>query len=139
MNMDISEEAKEALANAQLIRARKRLVRDGCQTNAAMRRRLLALATERNLSPAEYAKLMHKRVITGSILDFCKKHEVSLDWLMHGDLQGLKRMKRFVAPIVAPKKILSSDELLAQMALLDPAGRKYICDYIRQLIAKRST
>jgi hypothetical protein len=64
MNMDISEEAKEALANAQLIRARKRLVRDGCQTDAAMRRRLLVLATERNLPPAEYAKLMHKRVLT---------------------------------------------------------------------------
>lgn len=135
--MNISEEAKEALANASLIKARKRLVRDGCHTDAAMRRRLMVLVTERNLPPAEYAKLMHKRVLTGSFLDFCKKHEVSLDWLMDGSLQGLARMKRFVAPIAAPRKVFSADELLAQMALLDPADRKIVTDYINQL-AQRS-
>ena len=93
MNMEISEEAKQALANRQLVIARGRLRNDGCSSDAAMRRRLLLLAAERNLPPAEYAKLLHKRVITKSILDFCKKHNVSLDWLMDGSLQGLARMK----------------------------------------------
>jgi hypothetical protein len=55
---------------------------------------------------------------------------------MHGSLQGLARMKYVPKPV--PKKVFSSEELLAQMALLDPAGRKYITDYINLLIAKRS-
>jgi hypothetical protein len=88
MNMDISEEAKIALANRAQVKARARLVRDGCCTDAAMRRRLLALAAERNLPPAEHAKLMHKRIMMKSIQEFCRKHNVSLDWLMDGDLKG---------------------------------------------------
>jgi hypothetical protein len=91
MNTDISEEAKQAIANGRLVRARQRLVRDGCRTDAAMRRRPLALAAERNLPPAEYAKLVHKRIMMRSIQEFCKKQNVSLDWLMDGDLKGLKR------------------------------------------------
>jgi hypothetical protein len=67
MNMDISEEAKLAIANRAQVKARARLVRDGCHTDAAMRRRLLALAAERDLPPAEYAKLMHKRIMMKSI------------------------------------------------------------------------
>jgi hypothetical protein len=59
MNTDISEEAKLALANRAHVIARVRLVRDGCSTDAAMQRRVLLLAAERNLPPAEYAKLLH--------------------------------------------------------------------------------
>jgi hypothetical protein len=60
----------------------------------AVRRRVRALAQERNLQPAEYAKLMHKRISTPCTLAFCKKHKVSLDWLLFGDLQGLHRMTK---------------------------------------------
>ena len=90
MNMEISEEAKIALANVAQAKARARLVRDGASSNAAMRRRPLALVTERNLPAAEYAKLLHKRID-----EFCRKHNVSLDWLMDGDLKGLQRMKQW--------------------------------------------
>src|ERR1700675_1317049 len=95
MKMDISEEAKLAIANGALIRARGRLVRDGSQSGAAFKRRVLLLAAERNLPPAEYAKLMHERVLMPAIQNFCRKHDVSLDWLMDGDLKGLQRMKRW--------------------------------------------
>jgi hypothetical protein len=95
MSTEISAEAKLAIANGALARARQRLVKDGCQTNAAMRRRVLLLAAERNLPPAEYAKLMHKRVLTGPLLAFCKKHNVSIDWLMCGDLKGLQRTAKW--------------------------------------------
>ena len=134
--MNISEEAKQALADAQLIRARNRLRRDGCSSDAALRRRMLLLAAERNLPPAEYAKLMHKQRTMKPLLAFCEKHHVSLDWLMDGSLQGLKRMKDVPKP--APKKVFSSDELLAKIALLDPGGRQYIIDYIDMLIAQRA-
>ena len=133
MSTNISEE--QTLADRAQVKAMARLVRDGCHTNAALRRRVLLLAAERNLPPAEYAKLLHKRVITGSILDFCKKHEVSLDWLMHGDLKGLKRMKYFPKP--APKKVPSAAELMAKIALLNPANHKIVTDYINLLISQR--
>ncbi len=90
MNTDISEEAKQAIPNGHLVRARQRLVRDGWRTDAAMRRRLLALAAERNLPPAEYAKLMHKRIMMRSIQEFCKKHNVSLDLADGRRPQGLE-------------------------------------------------
>jgi hypothetical protein len=35
---------------------------------------------------------MHKRITTPAVMAFCKKHEVSFDWLLCGDLQGLHRM-----------------------------------------------
>jgi hypothetical protein len=72
MNMEISEEAKRALANRAQVEARMRLVRDGCHTDAAMQRRVLLLAAERNFPSAEYAKLMHKRIMMKSIQEFCR-------------------------------------------------------------------
>ena len=111
MSTEISEEAKLAIANGHLFRARQRLVRDGCQTNAAMQRRLLALAAERDLPPAEYAKLMHKRVLFPSIQRFCKKHDVSLDWLMDGDLKGLQRMKAWKKQ----GRVMDADELKGEL------------------------
>jgi hypothetical protein len=92
MNSDISEEAKKAIANAATRRAADRLERDGCHSMDAVRRRVLAFAVERNLQPADYAKLMHKRITTSAVVAFCNKHKVSFDWLLCGDLKGLQRM-----------------------------------------------
>jgi hypothetical protein len=88
MNSDISEEAKRAIANGARRRAADRLERDGCHSPDAARRRVLALAAERNLAPAEYAKLLHKRIGTANAVDFCEKYKVSLDWLLCGDLNA---------------------------------------------------
>ena len=79
MNMEISEEAKQAIANGQLIRARSRLRKDGCSSDVAFQRRMLLLAAERNLPPAEYAKLLRKQRTMKPLQAFCEKHNVSLD------------------------------------------------------------
>jgi hypothetical protein len=136
MSTEISEEAKLAIANGALIRARNRLVKDGCRTDAAMRRRLLALAAERDLPPAEYAKLMHKRVLFPNIQRFCKKHDVSLDWLMDGDLKGLQRMKEWEKQ----GRVMDADELKAELyrigqafLLLSPSKQKIAFDHFNQL------
>jgi hypothetical protein len=55
----------------------------------AVRRRVLAFAAERNLAPADYAKLLRKRISSANAVDFCDKYKVSLDWLLCGDLKGL--------------------------------------------------
>jgi hypothetical protein len=98
MSTEISEEAKLAIANGALIRARNRLRQDGCSSDDAFRRRVLALAAERNFPTAEYAKLLHKRCPMPPIKYFCQKHDVSLDWLMDGDLKGLQCMKAWKRP-----------------------------------------
>ena len=92
MSNEISEEAKRTLADLPRRKALQRLERDGATSRPAMQRRVRAIAQERNLPPADFAKLMHKRITTPAVMAFCKKHKVSFDWLLCGDLQGLHRM-----------------------------------------------
>jgi hypothetical protein len=94
MTKEISEEAKRALADLPRRRAFDRLERDGARSTAALQRRVRALAHERNITPADYAKLMYKRVNTRDVMVFCEKHKVSFDWILGGDLAGLQRMTR---------------------------------------------
>jgi hypothetical protein len=89
---EISHEAKTALANAARRKAADRLERDGAHSMDAIRRRVRAIAQERNLQPADIAKLMHKRISTPHVVAFCEKHKISMDWLLCGDLKGLQRM-----------------------------------------------
>jgi hypothetical protein len=92
MNNEISEEAKRTLADLPRRKALQRLERDGATSRPAMQRRILALAAERSIPPADFHKLMYKRPSTPNALAFCDKHKVSLDWLLCGDLKGLRRM-----------------------------------------------
>ena len=94
MNNEISEEAKRALADLPRRKALARLERDGAQSTAAVQRRVRALAQERNIPPADFAKLMHKRISTLAVMQFCTKHEISYDWLLCGDLKGLARTEQ---------------------------------------------
>jgi hypothetical protein len=129
MNSDISEEAKRAIADGARRRAADRLDRDGRHSPDAVRRRVLALAAERNLAPADYAKLLHKRISSSAAVDFCDKHKVSLDWLLSGDLQGLQRMtKEEIAPRSPP--ILTSDELRRAYESLGEKDRAFISQYL---------
>src|SRR5260370_41991 len=89
---EISQEAKTAIADAHRRKAIDRLQRDGCCSMDAVRRRVRAIAQERNVQPVDIAKLMHKRISTRAAMAFCEKHKISLDWLLCGDLQGLRRM-----------------------------------------------
>jgi hypothetical protein len=131
MKMDISEEAKQAIANGVMIRARNRLVRDGSQSDAAFQRRVLVLAAERNLPPAEYAKLLHKRVPMKPIKDFCIKHDVSLDWLMDGDLKGLQRMKAWKKAGMTPDE--QRAEILRLFFALAPDTQRLAIQMLREL------
>src|SRR5690242_25902 len=51
IDKETSEEAKRALAEAAMRRAADRLRRDGADSDDALRRRVRALAAERNLPP----------------------------------------------------------------------------------------
>jgi len=58
----------------------------------ALRVRISMIARERGLSDAEIAKAMNCG--TGAVVAFAEKHDVSLDWLVRGDLKGLLRTVR---------------------------------------------
>jgi hypothetical protein len=98
MNNEISEEAKRTLADLPRRKALQRLERDGATSTPAMQRRIRALAAERSIPPADFHKLMYKRPSTQAVIDFCKKHKVSFDWLLCGDLKGLQRMTQTPPP-----------------------------------------
>jgi hypothetical protein len=76
--MKISQEAKQALADNARRKAIDRLERGGAHSTAAVQRRVGALAKERNIPPTDYAKLVHKRLLTQNIMEFCKKTQREL-------------------------------------------------------------
>lgn len=64
-------------------------------SNAAIRRRIALIAAERKLDPSETMAMMKGRWITMfHLCRFAKKHSLSLDWLMFGDLKGLRETVR---------------------------------------------
>jgi hypothetical protein len=86
--------SNEAKPNAAQRAAFDRLEKDGAHSTTAMQRRVRALAHERNIPPADYAKLMYKRPNIQDIGVFCEKHGISYDWILGGELSGLQRMTR---------------------------------------------
>jgi hypothetical protein len=67
-----------------------RLAEDGATSKEAVRRRILALAYERKLPKAEFAKAL--TCSTFAVAQFADRHRLSYDWLLLGDLKGLLRM-----------------------------------------------
>jgi hypothetical protein len=140
MTNEISEEAKRSLADVARRKAADRLRRDGAHSMDAVRRRVRAIAEERKLPPAEYAKLMYKRISTGHAVAFCEKHRISMDWLLCGDLQGLLRTAqgcpsrpRQEASTALPFAY-TSEEFVEAINQLDPKAREFITGYMRLLL-----
>ena len=75
---------------------------------------------------------MHKGRSTKPILEFCKKHDVSLDWLMYGDLKGLQRMKKWAKEDPAEQ----TARILRKFHALKPSYQKIILDWIETAAAE---
>jgi hypothetical protein len=74
------------------IAALDRLTKDGASDNAAIRRRIALIAAERPLAPSETNALMRGRRISLFLLgQFAKKHHLSVDWLIGGDLKAFRK------------------------------------------------
>ncbi len=134
MSNEISQEAKTSIAQLNQRKARERLERDGAHSSDALRRRVRAIAQERNLPPADIAKLMYKRINTRDVMLFCEKHKVSCDWLLCGDLQGLRRMTR---DEIAFRPVLTPEEFQRAYESLDQGGKAFISGYIMTRLAKK--
>jgi hypothetical protein len=64
----------------------------------AIRGRILQIARERRLDRIEVDRALQasrtSKGRNGSLLDFAIEHDINLNWLFFGDLQGLMSMKR---------------------------------------------
>jgi hypothetical protein len=133
---EISEEAKQALADVRRRKAIKRLQHDGCCSTNAVQRRVLKIAAERNIPPAEYAKLMYKRVGTRHTMAFAEKHKISLDGLICGDLKGVQRMTQEAR--AEPPEIPEAHrkEIMRLFSALTPQGQVIGFALLRELMAR---
>jgi hypothetical protein len=62
---------------------------------------------------------------------FCKKHDVSLDWLMDGDLKGLQRMKGWKKAGITPNE--QRAEILRLFFALAPDTQRLAIQMLREL------
>jgi len=131
MRDEISQEAKDALANLSKRKARERLRRDGAVSPEATRRRIRAFAIEKAIPSAKITKLMKGRLTMPRLVQFSKDYKVSLDWLLYGDLRGLIRMTRRQKEAEAVVDDTPYRELLAAFGKLDRAGRKAVVSYLQ--------
>jgi hypothetical protein len=133
---EISQEAKTALANAARRKAAERLERDGAHSIPAIQRRVRALAAERSIPPADFAKLMYKRVSTGAVIAFCDKYKVSADWLLCGDLKGLQRMTKEAKAEPAEISEAHREEIMRLFSALTPQKQVIGFALLRELMAR---
>jgi hypothetical protein len=85
-----------------------RLTDDGASSNAAIRRRIALIAAERKLDPSETMAMMKGRWLTTfHLCQFAKKHSLSVDWLIFGDLKRLLKTVRCCPSRPKPRPMLS--------------------------------
>jgi hypothetical protein len=65
-----------------------RLTTDGACSPQQIKRRLLWLAIEWQLDAPPKVGLSPSEELT----DYCRRHGISFDWMLYGDLKGLQRM-----------------------------------------------
>jgi hypothetical protein len=118
-----------------------RLTDDGASSNATIRKRIALIAAERKLDPSETMAMMKGRWLrTFDLRQFAKKHHLSVDWLIFGDLKGsLETVKGCPSRPEPRPRVLSNEEFGDAIARLDHDGRQFIIDYMNLLLAKRSS
>jgi hypothetical protein len=116
----------------------RRLEQDGAHSSEALRRRVMALAQERNIPPADFKKLMYKRINTQDVMVFCEKHKVNYDWLLAGDLRGLRTMTQEAKADQANISEAQRKEIISLFCALSPHHKTIALGWIQELIAKNT-
>jgi hypothetical protein len=94
-----------------------------------------ALAPERNIPAADFHKLTYKRPSTSDVMVFCKKHKVSHDWLLRGDLKWLQRMtsERKLCNQAVP----TADRLMQKYRNLSPVLQAIVAREVDRLLEEQ--
>ena len=110
--------------------AKTRLEIDGAGSEDAVRRRIRWLAHEKKLAPVDIYQAMTCRL--HHLAEFIQRHELSYDWLLYGDLQGLRRM-----PLKKQSPaILTAAEVVTLYSELTMEHRREITRKIAEISAK---
>jgi hypothetical protein len=105
------------------------LTSDGASTNENIRRRLQWLAQEWKIPADQLPKIT--RTITKELRDFIQRYDVNCDWLLYGDLKGLRRM------MYARKGIPTARQLSEKISSLPPDLKQIVVGKINRLLEKR--
>jgi hypothetical protein len=101
----------------------------GCNSDEAVRRRILWFAHERKLPPIEIDKAMTCRV--DHIGAFARRHEISLDWLLEGNLKGLRQM-----PVKRSPAIFTATDVIKAYADITMDQRREITLRLAEMITE---
>jgi len=117
------------------IAALARLSNEGAGSNAAIRRRIALITAERKLDHSETQALTKGRWLrTYDICQFAKKHHVSVDWLIGGDLKAYPRRSALCQAMTHRPRAMSGQEFVAALAMLDEKSRQFIIGYMQLLV-----
>jgi hypothetical protein len=82
---------------------------------------------------------MYKRINTRDVMAFCEKHKVSYNWLLGGDLQGLRGMSQ-EAKATPPEMTEAQRKEVARLFLaLSPKMQAVALGCMQELIARESS
>jgi hypothetical protein len=75
-------------------------------------------------------------------LDFAEKYHISLDWLLGGDLKGLREMRRGCPsrpqqPVLTPDELRPSALIMAAIEAADRDQLEFLLAYCRQIVKNR--
>jgi hypothetical protein len=100
-----------------------------------VRRRLHWLAYERRIPEKDLPKVQCNP--TDELLDFAEKYNISLDWLLRGDLKGLHRMmgKPCAAVSMVERIMKLATEKYGQ---LSPDRQRIITEEVNRMLAERA-
>lgn len=77
------------------LKAHRRMIRAGDKP-VSVRKRILLLATERGLPKKDVERALKASLgrRRGFLIDFALAHGINLNWLLFGDIRGLREMVR---------------------------------------------
>ena len=114
--------------------AYRRLIKDGGLHTTNIRRRLESIARERCIPSSEISKAMRGQ----NLLNFCQKHDLSIDWVMHGCLKGLLRTvewQRSTTPEILEQQSKEVATLFKQLRAVD---RTKMLNGLRRMVGAKA-
>ena len=131
---DTMARIKRVTAEQERNFAYRRLIKDGGLHTTNIRRRLESIARERCIPSSEISKAMRGQ----NLLNFCQKHDLSIDWVMHGCLKGLLRTvewQRSTTPEILEQQSKEVATLFKQLRAVD---RTKMLNGLRRMVGAKA-
>jgi len=131
---DITARIKRVTDEQSRNSAYRRLIKDGGMHTTNIRKRLELIARERCIPSSEISKAMRGQ----NLITFCNAHDLSIDWVMGGDLKGLLRTiewQRSTTPDILQQQSIEIATLFRQLPARD---RTKMLNGLRRLVGDKT-